>query len=732
MSDIKLPEDTIDAEEIIEKSNVLLKTSTAALGTLALSACGGAGIDLLNEGTDGGKDSSGTAGGLYPDTSIVTEDPYSTPTSKQQAARFLQKASFSSTQDEINRMMTMSYSTWLNQQFDMEIDPELTLWKWRESGLTPDDGIYLSSTKGDYDGTLRDMMSGEDVLRKRMALALLQILVIGQGLWIAHDGWAKCDYWDTLNEHAFGNYFDLLMDVSRHPIMMTYLTSFNSRGEVEGENHRPDENYAREVMQLFSIGLVELNLDGTPKLDENGEEIPTYDQDTIVNLARIFTGFGWHGYAEEQYPAGSREPVPIRTTDGISWYATQEKSFLGVTIPGDTDQEEAFEIAISTIFNHPNVAPFISNLLIQRFVTSNPSPGYIERVATVFNSNEDGERGNLRSVLTAILLDEEALGVPDESNYNFLGKVREPMLRLAQWYRTFGGYTVSGEWEVGWLGSYSHGIGQLPFWSPSVFNHYYPDFSPHGEGFEENSFVAPEIQILDEVSIAGYINFIWFTLNVGILNKYDNSLVELSCDYVTENTLIGDAQNYVEHLNLTLCAGRLSDETVTDIISAIDERNYTDITGLTGDELAGAERNNLSRREFLKRIAQLSAARMTGATALSLMAARDVAAFSTDDDYKAIVMVHLNGGNDHNSLLIPIDDINYNTYAEIRSGVNIAQEDLLPLNSTEGLAAGYQMGVHPALENTQRLFNRGDAAIIQNIGCHIRLGRKNWRFSRSK
>jgi len=590
MSDVE-NQNKIKTEASID-SDLLLKTSTVALGAMALSACGGAPLDF--EEDDDVITNDGTANGLYPDTSQVTEDPYSVPSSEQQAARFLQKAGFSSNPDEISHMMSMTYAEWLDDQFNKDIGQ--TLWDWRASAR--DDSVhYLYSSRGDYDGSWRDMLEGEDVLRKRMTLALLQILVVGNnGLWIAHDGWSKCDYWDVLNKHSFGNYFDLLLEVSRHPLMMTYLTSFNSRAEEEGSGHRPDENYAREVMQLFSIGLVELNIDGTPKLDDDGNEIPTYDQETVVQLARVFTGYGWHGYRDDFYPHRAQDPVIIRTTDGVDWHDRQDKTFLGETIPAGTEQEETLRRAIEIIFNHPNVGPFLSKLLIQRFVTSNPSPGYVERVATVFNANENNERGNLRSVLSAILLDEEALAVPDES-FNFMGKVREPMLRLVQWYRTFGGKSVSGEWDVGYLGSYSHGIGQLPFFSPSVFNHYYPDFAPRDDAFGDD-FVAPELQILDEVSIAGYTSYIWNILqNNGVRNSA-NTASELVCDYANETALLSNAESYVEHLNLHLCAGRLSAETVTDIASAVDDRNYTDTTGLTGNDLAGAERVNNERRNI--------------------------------------------------------------------------------------------------------------------------------------
>ena len=304
-------------------------------------------------------------------------------------------------------------------------------------------------------------------------------------------------YYDLLLEHAFANYRDLLEQVTLSPVMGVYLSHLgNEKADVE-RNIRPDENYAREVMQLFTIGLNELNLNGTNKLDENDEVIATYGQQEIEGFARVFTGWTFAYSARWNRPSRNYT-LPMHAFD--DYHSTAEKVLLnGEVIPENTNAKQSLAIALDNLFNHDNVAPFISKQLIQRLITSNPSPGYVERVAAVFNDNGEGIRGDLAATVKAIYLDNEARGL--ETPLSHFGKIKEPLLKTLQFWRVYTAKTLTNRYFT-WNLPTTYGQG--PLQSPSVFNFFRPDFQP-GE-LVETELLAPELQIANDAALIGIVN----------------------------------------------------------------------------------------------------------------------------------------------------------------------------------------------------------------------------------
>jgi len=373
-------------------------------------------------------------------------------------------------------------------------------------------------------------------------------------------------YMDILSENAFGNYRDLLQELTYSPAMARYLTYLrNRKGDVE-KGRMPDENYAREIMQLFTIGLVELNMDGSPKFGTDGQPIETYSNEDIVGLARVFTGLSYEGggFWDETVDARYR---PLQAYPDK--HSALEKSFLNHTISAGTGPEESINQALDHIFDHPNVAPFVSRQLIQRFTTSHPTPDYIERVANVFETgtftapNDEvfgtGERGDLEATLAAILLDESVL--PGAAKSDNQAKVREPILRWVHWARAFNVKQVdaSNEWALLYSDDTKR-LGQRPFGASSVFNFYRPGFVAPGTETGANGLTAPEFQIAHEGASTGYANFMAdFALDRSpTVDSERNTFIP---NYTRELELVEDAPALIDHLDKLLLAGRMNDQT---------------------------------------------------------------------------------------------------------------------------------------------------------------------------
>ena len=509
------------------------------------------------------------------------------PASDEAAARFLLQAQFSASEADIASVRASGCAAWLERQIALPYGT--TGWDWLNSqgyGDVSNPANYYDNTyPGDY-MAWSQLMTAPDTLRKRLALALSEFFVVSlTGLnsnWRSH---AMAHYWDTLVAQAMGNYRGLLEAITLNPAMGYYLSTKGNKKE-NAAGRQPDENYAREVMQLFSIGLYQLNADGTTTLDGAGQKIPSYSVSDISNLARVFTGYDLDqsqnvdtviaqtggGTRTIGNTAFARLPMVLTPSNHSMLAAT----FLGTTIPASTAGAAALKTALDALFNHANTAPFFCKQMIQRLVTSNPSPAYVARVAAVFVDNGAGVRGDLARVFSAILLDGEARGPAGLTQAEF-GKLREPMLRLVQWARTFGVTSSSGGWKIGDLSNAGTQLGQSPLRSPSVFNYFRPGYVPPSTALS-TGVVAPEFQLVSESSVGGYLNYMMGVINGGIKRYAGNPGVVVdvvSAAYVGELALATNATALVQRLNLLLCAGQLSSATQTLIVTALNATPLT-------------------------------------------------------------------------------------------------------------------------------------------------------------
>ena len=507
---------------------------------LTLAACGGSGDESGNGGQIGlnsadttglrahdrtkagpsqagrpGTQTSGSSSQAAAAASGYRPWTLSTPA---EASRFLAQASYGSNPKDIKALTGRTANEWIEAQF---LRPPFSLlnamryWRQRRG---PEGNKNVTELQDAHNAWWVSTIQ-QDQLRQRVAFALSQIFVVSSAGVVGEYPKGLVSYYDTLVRGAFGNFRQLLQDVTLHPMMGTYLTYIGNRKErfdsTGKPTQAPDENYAREVMQLFTIGLEQLNLDGTPKKDAGDRPIPTYSNDDVIGLARVFTGLSWNGgqLTHECFVrAGNcaantneRETRPMVAYD--QYHSTLEKRFLGTTIPeGQSSTMADLNMALNTLFNHPNVGPFIGKQLIQRLVTSNPSEHYVRRVASAFNNNGQGVRGDMKAVIRAVLLDEEARGAHARKQPDF-GRIREPVLRFTHLMRAFEASSRSGYWTIGPTNAPSE-LNQTAMRAPSVFNFYRPGYTPAGTPIANANRVAPEMQILNESSVAGYADYL--------------------------------------------------------------------------------------------------------------------------------------------------------------------------------------------------------------------------------
>lgn len=426
-------------------------------------------------------------------------------------------------------------------------------------------------------------MTSPDAVRQRVALALSEVLVVSSNSSFGNNGYALADYYDIFLEHDLGNYRDIMEDVTLHASMGIYLTYLNNPKTDTTQNRFPDENYARELMQLFTIGLYELNNDGTHKTDANGDDIPTYDNYGIAEFAKVFTGLSWSD--RTNFGKNARRDTSY-IADMIMFNEQHEpgpKYLLNDSIVPDRNPVDGMadiQDAIDNLFYHPNLGPFISKLLIQRLVTSNPPAAYIDRVATVFNDNGSGVRGDLKEVVRAILLDPVALDCASGDDVTF-GMLREPFIRYFQINKAFNASINSGIYRND-MDAVSDYVEQVPLAAPSVFNFFQPDYQPLGE-VNNLDLVAPEFQITDAKTLAGYINGVYrWVVQGNIADEYDiyngepdstysDQISEIDLAYESMFTDDDELHILLDRLNLVLAQGRLSDQTEQYIIDTLKE-----------------------------------------------------------------------------------------------------------------------------------------------------------------
>ena len=421
------------------------------------------------------------------------------------------------------------------------------------------------------------MISGDDQLRQRVAYALSQIFVISDNVAaISNALEGSSSYYDMLLQGSFGNFRELLLNVTRHPMMGRFLTHYQNRKANPETGTRADENYAREVMQLFTIGLYLLNQDGTYQSVIDGRAAETYTNDHITELARVFTGFTDEdnnpiavgtGIGRTEFPRVLKQNYtqPMKMWD--LQHDTGVKTLLSYTgvrkpvLPANQTGLQDVADAIDNLFEHPNTGPFIARQLIQRLVTSNPSNGYVGRVAGVFANNGSGQRGDMLAVIKAILLDQEARNpafIVDPEH----GKLREPFLRVTHLLRAFNFVVPPHVLPYNFQFATAAALGQYPLSAPSVFNLYLPDYEPPGV-IGGAGLVGPEFQILNSDSGVKTLNAFYSVI--------ERALGEIfPLDLSPQAQLSGSTAMLVDNVDLLLTHGTLSDQTRAKVIAAVD------------------------------------------------------------------------------------------------------------------------------------------------------------------
>lgn len=487
------------------------------------------------------------------------------PMTSEDAFRLLQQGTFGPNLADIEHFTNSTPEAWISGQM---AKPATFL----SDGLSAAD----SSRWGEYVNVWwRNAIKADDQLRQRVAFALSQILVVSADDGLGDEPFGLANYYDILLRHSFGNFRALLEEVTLNPIMGEYLSMKGNRKPDPSENIQPDENYAREVLQLFSIGQVLLNDDGTVKLDGDGVPRAAYTQTTIENFARVFTGWQFANATNFRWPKNKDYLSPMVPWE--EYHDTGQKTLLnGLTAPAGQTAAEDLKIALDTIFHHPNVGPFISRQLIQRLVTSNPSPAYVRDVAAVFNSNQNGERGSLASTIQAILMHKEARSGHMNSPNTF-GKLKEPLLRISQLWRAFEPETIPYDFNYAWAESE---LGQAPLSSPSVFNFFRPTFSQPGP-IKDAGLVSPEFQIIDETSITKITGRLLASTIWSHNFKNDGGNNRIAINITHEMALENDSRDaLLEHLDLLLLGGRMSAQLRFELEGLMDQRNHANAASL--------------------------------------------------------------------------------------------------------------------------------------------------------
>lgn len=517
---------------------------------------------------------------------VVGEAEADFPNNRSEAWRFLNHATFGPSEADVARLNSIGYTAWLDEQFAMA--PETTyraFMEQRDAELKVDEPANGGRADQVVEGFYTRALTDPSQLRQRVVFALSEIFVVSlYNTDIRARPTLVAGYIDTLNANVWGSYRTLLEAVSKSPAMGMYLSFRGNEKEDNTIGRIPDENYAREVMQLFSIGLHEMNMDGTPVLAGNGQPKVSYTSEDVQGLAKIFTGWGFYrgpAYAGQNEhdcfigvtacldPEGAYRPMVAYP----AFHSTSATAFLGVNLPArsGSDPQADLKIALDTLANHKNVAPFFSRQLIQRLVTSNPSPAYVSRVAQKFVETN----GSIKEVVKAILMDAEALGSP----YHALdsdGKLREPVLRLTALLRAFtfdGPGLKSGSQRaknvgITATGDASSSFGQLPWNSPSVFNFFRPGYVPPQSKSASLGMVLPEMQIASEISVTGYVNSVMSVLTNGIGKVGSQAGVRL--DLTTQRPLAKVPSDLVSDLSNRLLGGIMTQALRNDITAALE------------------------------------------------------------------------------------------------------------------------------------------------------------------
>jgi uncharacterized protein (DUF1800 family) len=521
--------------------------------TLILDACGGGG-------------ENGAAGSAASSSSSAA--PALTTT---QASRVLSQAAIGYAKTDITTVAQIGVTPWLNIQFSMA--RQQRFWDFLVANGYDASG-NVNTTNGFEPMIWSQLISSPDNLRQRVGLALLNQWVVGiDGFASSWKSFVMAAYLDVLWDNAFGNYRDIMEGVSTSVGMGYYLTFLGNVKANATTGAIPDENYARELMQLFAIGLYRLNMDGTQVL-ASGNPVPTYTQDDVSAGARVWTGYGITG-TDNTTPNRMQVPMSVNATtheSGATNFLNSDPAyFAGISIPAGASGAAARTITLDGLFNHPTLPPFVSKQLIQALVTSNPSQAYVSRVASVFAGNASGVRGDMKAVIRAILTDTEARDDAQVASTTF-GKLREPVVRLVQWARAFKVTSPTNLWPFGNVSSTATRIGESPGHAPSVFNWFRPGYTPPGTAIAAAGRVAPEFQITNEPTIISYVNYMQTLIASGA--------GEARPDYTALAAIATDSQALLNELNLVLAADQISSATIAQMKTALDTIATANATGI--------------------------------------------------------------------------------------------------------------------------------------------------------
>lgn len=509
--------------------------------------------------------------------------PTDIPTSDAQAARFLTMATFGPTAADIALVRQIGYRAWIAQQLAMPA----TLQRPYVEAL--DAAVQNPGQADRMEAWFNNAVTAPDQLRQRIAWALSQILVVSdQFAGLTQDPVALAEYYDTLardsaefidsngQRHA-PTYYNLLYDVTLSPSMSNMLSYLRNKKADTSKGTSPDENYAREVMQLFTIGLVLLNPDGSQKLDGNGQPIPTYPQAVVTAYARVFTGwsystgFGSNPSNYQNWSTAEYQPLVCYDTYHdfgaktlVSYTGNYGANSDALGLPANNSCVADLQQGLAILVSHPNVAPFISKQLIQRFVTSNPTPDYVARVSAVFESSG----GNLSEVVTAILTDNEAVSgsipVQYAATYTF-GKAREPLLKLTALWRYYHAAASVGLYS---FSSPQNAYVERPQGASSVFNFYTPFYAPPGE-IADNGLVGPEFQIINESTVATAANDLTARSNAYIGNS-SNTPETIAIDISSLTAIANDANALADQIDHDLLYGSMSASMKASLVEMIN------------------------------------------------------------------------------------------------------------------------------------------------------------------
>jgi uncharacterized protein (DUF1800 family) len=533
---------------------------------MLLAGCGGS--------SSGGSASAATpqppASGSPPPAPAPSPEPTPPPPApvaitKAEAFRFLNQATMGATEAEATRVIALGYESWIDDQLARPASLELP---YLQSLPVPQNIQDLHRDRLDI--WFRHAVNGPDQLRQRVAFAWSEIVVVSQIGALGNLPYALGSYYDLLATSGVSNFRDFIEAVTLHPAMGVYLSMLGNQRPNPAANIRPDENYARELMQLFTIGLVELQVDGTPRVDDTGQPIPTYTQPIIEGFAHAYTGWTYSGYTNFLQARATRQNQVLPMQLYPAYHDTGAKLVLGgVTIPAGQSGTQDLDAALDNIFAHANVGPFIAKRLIERLVASNPSPAYVRRVAERFNDNGRGVRGDLTAVIKAILLDPEARAAPSATS----GKLKEPLLRLTQLWRAYGARAANGSFRV--FGNPSGSLGQGPLQSPSVFNFFSPFYAPPGE-LRDAGLVAPELEIANEYQNTVLTN----TFRTYTFNRHSRSAGlgadAIYIDIESEAAVAANATALVNLVTEKLLAGQVSPTLRTEMLNMVGRYAATD------------------------------------------------------------------------------------------------------------------------------------------------------------